>query len=126
MWAKEDKARREREAYSASRSSEASKPKSKPEGKPRRPEQERAESPRNKPCSKQKIFSEGEMPRSKDDAYLLLNINAATPELGAKRRVTELRRTWHPDLFSAEAERKRRTLKPQQINAAWEIVCGKR
>ena len=65
------------------------------------------------------------LPRSLDDAYRVLNVNADTPKAVIEKLVQCLRRAWHPDHGAAE-DRHLRTAKLQQINAAWDIVSGKR
>ena len=73
-----------------------------------------------------KVFPEAEfLPRSLDDAYRVLNVNADTPKAVIEKLVQCLRRAWHPDHGAAE-DRHLRTAKLQQINAAWDIVSGKR
>jgi hypothetical protein len=65
------------------------------------------------------------LPHSLADAHRVLNVNAATPKPVIEKLVLCLRQAWHPD-HGAPAERALRTLKLQQINAAWDIVSGKR
>jgi hypothetical protein len=58
-----------------------------------------------------------------------LEVLGASPETGAdmlKAIVKSLRRTWHPDLAAHEEDRRVRERKLKQVNAAWDIVCGKR
>jgi DnaJ-class molecular chaperone len=65
------------------------------------------------------------LPRSLSDAHRVLNVNSAAPKQVVEKLVTCLRQVWHPDRGPA-AERPLRTMKLQQINAAWDIVTGKR
>ena len=66
------------------------------------------------------------MPRSVDDARKVLNVNSGTKAETVKRVVDALRRVWHPDLGTDDEDRKNRHIKTQQINAAWEIISGRR
>jgi hypothetical protein len=65
------------------------------------------------------------LPSSLNDAHRVLNVNSATPKPVVEKLVLCLRQAWHPDHGSA-GERSLRTMKLQQINAAWDIVNGKR
>jgi hypothetical protein len=65
------------------------------------------------------------LPHSLNDAHRVLNVNAGTPNHVVEKLVLCLRQAWHPDHGSL-GERRLRTMKLQQINAAWEIVKGKR
>jgi hypothetical protein len=67
-----------------------------------------------------------DMPRSLEEAYRLLNVNGTTSNKGIKTVVDALRRVWHPDLTSDADDYKQRTLKMQQINAAWDIILEAR
>jgi len=67
----------------------------------------------------------GFLPRSLNDAHRVLNVNPATPKPVVEKLVLCLRQAWHPDHGSA-GDRPLRTMKLQQINAAWDIVNGKR
>jgi DnaJ-domain-containing protein 1 len=66
------------------------------------------------------------MPCSLDDAYAVLNVHPSADKQTIKRVVDALRLTWHPDRARDPAERERHTLKIQNINAAWDIIDGKR
>ena len=68
----------------------------------------------------------GDLPRSVGEAYRLLGLNANAPAEVAKRLVDALRMNWHPDHASDESDRKRREARIKQINAAWDIVNGRR
>jgi hypothetical protein len=65
------------------------------------------------------------LPRSMSDAHRVLNVNSATPKPVVEKLVLCLRQAWHPD-HGSPGERPLRTMKLQQINAAWDIVNGKR
>ena len=43
-----------------------------------------------------------------------------------KKIVDGLRASWHPDHASGQDDRQMRELRMKQINAAWEIIAGKR
>ena len=68
----------------------------------------------------------GDLPRSIGEAYRLLGLNANAPAEVAKRLVDALRMNWHPDHASDETDRQRREARIKQINAAWDIVNGRR
>lgn len=65
---------------------------------------------------------DGQIPRSLDDAYQVLNVNADTRKEVIKKLVDALRMSWHPDLASGDEDRKGRHVKIQQINVAWDII----
>ena len=65
------------------------------------------------------------LPISLDDAHRVLNVNSETPVHVVQKLVLCLRQAWHPDHGSLR-DRALRTAKLQQINAAWDIVNGKR
>jgi DnaJ-class molecular chaperone len=66
------------------------------------------------------------MPRSLDEAREVLNVNSGTKTETVKKVVDALRRVWHPDLGTDEEDCKRRHIKTQQINVAWDIISGRR
>jgi hypothetical protein len=69
-----------------------------------------------------------EIPQTRDDALRVLGIGV-TPdasEIAIKKIVDGLRLSWHPDHANDAADRQIRELRLKQINAAWEIVAGKR
>jgi hypothetical protein len=69
---------------------------------------------------------EGAIPQSVGEAYYVLGLNRnAAPEI-AKKLVDALRLNWHPDYAQDEADRSRRENRIKQINAAWDIVSGRR
>ena len=66
------------------------------------------------------------VPRSVVEAYQVLGLNSnAAPEV-AKKLVDALRMSWHPDYAEDEGDRRRRESRMKQINAAWDIVNGRR
>jgi len=71
-------------------------------------------------------FRDCTLPRSVEDAYRVLNVTNSTPlnEIGAI--VEAFQRAWHPDLMRDEIDRRRCTLKIQQINDAWDLIQGAR
>ena len=69
---------------------------------------------------------ETDVPRSVVEAYQVLGLNSnAAPEV-AKKLVDALRMSWHPDYAEDEGDRRRRENRMKQINAAWDIVNGRR
>jgi DnaJ-domain-containing protein 1 len=67
-------------------------------------------------------FRDCTMPRSVEDAYRVLNVTNSTPLNDVKAIVKALQRVWHPDLVRDEIDRRRFTLKIQQINGAWDLI----
>jgi curved DNA-binding protein CbpA len=68
------------------------------------------------------------IPRTREDALRVLGIGV-TPdasEIAIKKIVDDLRLSWHPDHANGTADRQVRELRLKQINAAWEIIAGKR
>jgi hypothetical protein len=68
------------------------------------------------------------MPRTRSEALQVLGMGV-TPSANVaalKKIVDGLRLSWHPDLAKDEADRQMRELRIKQINAAWEIIQGKR
>ncbi len=47
-------------------------------------------------------------------------------ETAIKKIVDGLRLSWHPDYASSPQDRELRELRMKQINAAWEIIVGRR
>jgi DnaJ-domain-containing protein 1 len=69
------------------------------------------------------------LPKSIDEAYQVLNVTKDTDKQVIKKLVGALRQSWHPDAATDKTdkqEQKKRTVKMQQINAAWEWIDGKR
>jgi hypothetical protein len=67
-----------------------------------------------------------ETPRSREEAYEVLGVNADVSEVVLKKVVDALRMSWHPDLAKDEADRVRREERTKTINVAWDLICGKR
>jgi curved DNA-binding protein CbpA len=68
------------------------------------------------------------IPRNREEALRVLGIGV-TPdasEVAIKKIVDGLRLSWHPDRANGSADRQIRELRLKQINAAWEIIMGKR
>lgn len=68
------------------------------------------------------------IPRTRDEALQVLGMGV-TPDANIaaiKKIVDGLRASWHPDHASGNADRQMRELRLKQINAAWEIIAGKR
>ena len=47
-------------------------------------------------------------------------------EVAVKKIVDGLRLSWHPDHANSPEDRELRELRMKQVNAAWEIIAGKR
>ena len=47
-------------------------------------------------------------------------------EVAVKKIVDGLRLSWHPDHANSTEDRELRELRMKQVNAAWEIIAGKR
>ncbi len=67
-----------------------------------------------------------EMPRSVAEAYSVLGINPDAAPAAAKKLIDALRMSWHPDHARDEADRVRREERMKQINAAWDLINGRR
>lgn len=69
-----------------------------------------------------------EMPRTRSEAIEVLGMGVmpGASETAMKKIVDGLRLSWHPDLAEDEADRQLRELRIKQINAAWDIIQGKR
>jgi DnaJ-class molecular chaperone len=68
------------------------------------------------------------IPRTRAEALEVLGMGV-TPDAGEaalKKIVDGLRSSWHPDRASDESDRQLRELRMKQINAAWDILAGKR
>jgi len=62
---------------------------------------------------------------TRPEAYAFLGVNATANEAALKKAVNALRRCWHPDLATDEADRRIREERIKQINAAWDVITGK-
>jgi DnaJ-class molecular chaperone len=47
-------------------------------------------------------------------------------EVAVKKIVDGLRLSWHPDHANSPEDRELRELRMKQINAAWDVISGKR
>jgi curved DNA-binding protein CbpA len=68
------------------------------------------------------------MPRTREDAlhFLGMGVSSDASLTAIKKIVDGLRLSWHPDYASGAADREVRELRTKQINAAWDIIKGKR
>jgi hypothetical protein len=68
------------------------------------------------------------IPRTRAEALQVLGmgVTADAAEAAIKRIVDGLRLSWHPDYAKDPEDRRIRELRVKQINAAWEIIRGKR
>jgi hypothetical protein len=68
------------------------------------------------------------MPQTRIEALQVLGMGVLpdTGETAIKKIVDGLRLSWHPDLARDEPDRRLREHRLKQINAAWEIIQGKR
>jgi hypothetical protein len=68
------------------------------------------------------------IPSTRDEALQVLGMGVAPDisEAAVKKIVDGLRLSWHPDHAKSPADQEMRDLRTKQINAAWEIITGKR
>jgi hypothetical protein len=66
------------------------------------------------------------IPRTLDEAYMVIGANADVDGEILKRLIRALRQCWHPDLASTASDREYREARIRQINAAAEIIAGRR
>lgn len=68
------------------------------------------------------------MPRTRAEALEVLGMGIAPEvnEAAIKKIIDGLRLSWHPDHARDPADRAMRELRLKQINAAWDIIAGKR
>jgi hypothetical protein len=68
------------------------------------------------------------IPRTRAEALQVLGMGVTpqTTDAAIKKIVDGLRQSWHPDHANGPADRQVRELRIKQINAAWEIIMGKR
>ncbi len=67
-----------------------------------------------------------QVPQSLEDAYRILNVHPGARKEAIKKVVDSQRLIWHTDVISDPAERERRKARIQCINAAWDIINGRR
>lgn len=70
--------------------------------------------------------SEPRIPKTRDEACFILGANREADAETLQRLVKALRQCWHPDLAQSSAERRRREGRIKQINAAHDLITGKR
>jgi hypothetical protein len=68
------------------------------------------------------------IPQTRAEAMQMLGIGVSrdATETAMKKIVDGLRLSWHPDLAKDEADRQLREYRLKQINAAWDLIQGKR
>ncbi len=66
------------------------------------------------------------LPRTRAEACQLLGASPDASDAAIKKIVDGLRQSWHPDLAMGEADRQVREQRMKQVNAAWDIINGKR
>jgi hypothetical protein len=66
------------------------------------------------------------MPRSREEALRVLGVTADASETAIKKVVDGLRLSWHPDYAGNSDDLQIRELRTKQVNAAWDIIRGKR
>ncbi len=67
-----------------------------------------------------------DLPTSREEALVLLNIDEDTPDELANKIYWAMAKAWHTDLATSEKDRERRESKMKQLNAAKEFLTGKR
>jgi hypothetical protein len=69
-----------------------------------------------------------DIPQSRQEALDVLGMGVApdVTDMAIKKIVDGLRLSWHPDYAKDAQDRELRELRMKQINAAWEIIVGKR
>jgi hypothetical protein len=102
---------------------------------PRKSEQQvwtQAKEPASKPAPAEKPSLPSNwgdrIPHTRDEALQVLGMGV-TPDanLAAIKKIVDgLRASWHPDHATGGVDRQMRELRMKQINAAWEIIAGKR
>ena len=74
------------------------------------------------------LVATSEVPRTRDEALRILGmgVGADASKTAIKKIVDGLRLSWHPDQATHDDDRALRELRIRQINAAWDIIAGKR
>ena len=67
-----------------------------------------------------------EIPTTRAEALRMLGAGPEAAAGALKKIVDGLRQTWHPDRAADEPDRRLRELRMKQINAAWDILSGRR
>ena len=70
--------------------------------------------------------SEPRIPKTRDEACFILGANRDADADTLQRLVKALRQCWHPDLAQTEQDRGYREARLKQINAAHDLITGKR
>lgn len=76
--------------------------------------------------SRLRIWDEDWLPTNKSEAYEVLGVDPRAGREAIKSTVTRLRRALHPDYAFDEEDRLMRERRLKQINAAWDLLGGKR
>jgi hypothetical protein len=68
------------------------------------------------------------IPQTRAEAIQMLGIgvSSSASDQAMKKIVDGLRLSWHPDLATDEADRQLREFRVKQINAAWDLIQGRR
>jgi hypothetical protein len=68
------------------------------------------------------------IPQTREEALQVLGMGVAPEvnETAIKKIIDGLRLSWHPDYANSPQDRELRELRMKQINAAWEIIIGRR
>ena len=66
------------------------------------------------------------MPGTREEALRVLGVTADASETAIKKVVDGLRLSWHPDYAIDADDLEVRELRTKQVNAAWDIIRGKR
>jgi DnaJ-domain-containing protein 1 len=66
------------------------------------------------------------MPSTREEALRVLGVTADASETAIKKVVDGLRLSWHPDYAIDADDLEVRELRTKQVNAAWDIIRGKR
>jgi hypothetical protein len=68
------------------------------------------------------------IPATREEALRILGMGVTVDvsETAIKKIVDGLRMSWHPDAATSAEDRELRELRIKQINAAWEIISGRR
>lgn len=69
---------------------------------------------------------EPRIPTTRDEACFILGANREADTETLQRLVKALRQCWHPDLAQNDADRRHREARIKQINAAHDLITGKR
>ena len=70
--------------------------------------------------------NEPRIPKSRDEACFILGANREADADTLQRLVRALRQCWHPDLAQTDQDRTYREARIKQINAAHDLITGKR